>query len=187
MRLPPNVMSAGSIARHAPATMQNALTSDQVRQARALLGWSVDETARRIQVSEAAMAEFEDKGEFSPVIDLDLLRGEFEAAGVLFTSGPPPGARKRGDIDVLRARNHRLRLRIEHFLAGANDGAKSLARRIVLEQAPPAVDDEIETLERVHDNLCLRANALIRAGVAKPADFNTLIWPRASSAPPKKH
>jgi hypothetical protein len=139
------------------------------------------DVALRIDVSETAVSRYEEDSDLSPVIDLDLLRREFEAAGVLFANGPPPGARTQADIKALRARNHRLRVRIDQLLESADDSLRAIVRRIVLEQAPAVIDDEAETLERVHDNLCLRANALVRAGAAKPKHFEDLLHPPAAS------
>ena len=71
------------------------LRPDQCRAARAFLGWSRDELARRSKVSNATLADFE-AGKRDPYSrTLADIRSAFEEAGVEFTNGDQPGVRLR--------------------------------------------------------------------------------------------
>jgi DNA-binding XRE family transcriptional regulator len=69
------------------------LTSQQVKAARALLGWSKSKLATRIGVSEKAISTLESGGQWRQPINLDFVRERLEAAGVEFTICAEPGAK----------------------------------------------------------------------------------------------
>jgi transcriptional regulator with XRE-family HTH domain len=74
--------------------MTDALTSEQVKAARQLLGWSVLKLASRIGVSESAVRLFE-SGVNSALLDLEAVRAVFESAGVEFVEEHDGGASVR--------------------------------------------------------------------------------------------
>ena len=69
------------------------LTFQQVKAARALLGWSQSRLAYRIGVSEKAISAFESGGQWGQPINLDFVRERLEAAGVEFTICAEPGVK----------------------------------------------------------------------------------------------
>ena len=69
------------------------LTSEQVKAARALLGWSKLKLATRIGVSEKAISAFELGGQWRQPINLDFVRERLKAAGVEFTICAEPGVK----------------------------------------------------------------------------------------------
>jgi len=80
------------------------MTPDQVKTARALLGWSLDRLAARSGTSVPMVTAFEQTGRvvFSngrsralPVDAVAAVRTALEAAGVEFTDGDAPGVRLR--------------------------------------------------------------------------------------------
>jgi transcriptional regulator with XRE-family HTH domain len=74
---------------------KNALTPEQCRGARAMLGWSRDDLAEKAKVGVATLADFE-AGKRSPYPrTLADIRGTLEAAGVDFIAenGGGPGVR----------------------------------------------------------------------------------------------
>lgn len=123
------------------------LTPDQVRIARKLLGWSMCDVASRVDVSEAAVGRYEGGETECSVLNLDVLRGEFEAAGLVFTSGPAPGVRTQAYVTALRAANDKLRAKVDRLLAPTDDLMRRALRRIVIDQALAPRDDQVETLE----------------------------------------
>lgn len=102
-----------------------------------------------------------------------------EATGIEFTNGGQPGVRMSSDLINLRSRNARLRSRIEQLLERSDQSIQEAVRRVALEQSLVVSDDTAESLQDVHDNLRRRADTLIHAGVAKPEDFEGMIWPPA--------
>ena len=68
-------------------TTQNTLTPAQTRAARALLGWSQTELARRASVATSTVADFE-RGQRSPVTNnLEALKSAFEKEEITFLPG----------------------------------------------------------------------------------------------------
>ena len=74
------------------------------------------------------------------------------------------------DLINMQSRNAQLRAKIEQLVESADKSVQDEVRRIASEQLP-AVGDLVETLQRVHDNLQRRADALMDAGVAEAEDF----------------
>ena len=78
---------------------KNTITPEQCRAARALLGWSRAELAKRAKVAKATLADFE-AGKRTPYArTLADVLAALESAGVEFTNGDTPGVRlkKRAD------------------------------------------------------------------------------------------
>lgn len=76
-----------------------ALTPEQCRGARAMLGWSQQELATRAQIAKQTVADFE-RGARTPYPNnLAAIRAALEAAGVIFIAenGDGPGVRLRKD------------------------------------------------------------------------------------------
>jgi transcriptional regulator with XRE-family HTH domain len=74
------------------------LTSEQVRAARRLLGWSRVRLASRTGVSHAtALARYEDGKGRSRYLDLAKVRSVLEAAGVIFVDDDGEGSGVRFD------------------------------------------------------------------------------------------
>jgi len=80
------------------------VTPDQLKAARALLGWSFDRVAARSSTSAQMVSTFEKTGRImsikSPgrteqVDSVAAVRATLEAAGVEFTNGGVPGVRLR--------------------------------------------------------------------------------------------
>lgn len=72
-------------------------TAEQIRAARALLGWSAAELARRARVSATTIVRCE-RGPGIPRVQigtLEKVRQTLEDAGVEFTGGNGPGVRLR--------------------------------------------------------------------------------------------
>ena len=80
------------------------MTLDQVRQARALLGWSRERLGGQCEISSQVVAIFENTGRIvhavpsqgGPLDRLSAIQNALEAAGVEFTDGDAPGVRLRG-------------------------------------------------------------------------------------------
>ena len=81
-----------------------AMTSDQLRAARALLGWSFERLAARSGTSVAMARVFEQTGRVVPISSRNrmvpvnavaAIRATLEAAGAEFTDGDAPGVRLR--------------------------------------------------------------------------------------------
>jgi transcriptional regulator with XRE-family HTH domain len=77
---------------------------DQLKAARALLGWSFDRVAARSGTSAQLVRAFEKTGRIVPMnipgrpVPIDALaaiRDTLEAAGIEFTNGDAPGVRMR--------------------------------------------------------------------------------------------
>jgi DNA-binding XRE family transcriptional regulator len=60
------------------------LTPGQIRAARQLLGWSASKLATRVGVREKTILAFELGDQWSPPLDLGLVRRRLEAAGAEF-------------------------------------------------------------------------------------------------------
>ena len=80
------------------------MTPDQVKAARALLGWSLDRLAARSGTSVPMVTAFEQTGRVVssngrsralPVDAVAAIRTALESAGVEFTNGDAPGVRLR--------------------------------------------------------------------------------------------
>ncbi len=78
------------------------MTPDQVKAARALLGWNIVRLAARSGTSKYMVIMFERTGRVAPlyvrteqVDGLAAMRAALEAAGVEFTNGDAPGVRIR--------------------------------------------------------------------------------------------
>ena len=76
-------------ARREAEEEQDMITGEQIRQARKLLGWSQESLAGQVGVSATTLRQFE-KGRRVLKLDLALLRGALESAGVEFTNDPAP-------------------------------------------------------------------------------------------------
>jgi transcriptional regulator with XRE-family HTH domain len=78
------------------------ITAAQVRAAREMLGWSQLRLAAETGVSASTVAQFEDEGWRSPMLDLAVVRRMLHDAGVEFIPDDP-GVRRRtalGDSSV---------------------------------------------------------------------------------------
>ncbi len=80
------------------------MAPDQLKAARALLGWSFDRVAARSGTSAQLVRAFEKTGRIVPMnipgrpVPIDALaaiRDTLEAAGIEFTNGDAPGVRMR--------------------------------------------------------------------------------------------
>lgn len=86
---------------------EESITSAQMRAARALLGWSQQDLARRAQVASSTVADFE-RGQRTPVPNnLGAMRSSLEGAGIAFLTGgaivgPPPkiASAKSGGVPI---------------------------------------------------------------------------------------
>ena len=80
-----------------------AVTPEQCRQARRLMGWSEERLGRAVGLSESVINAFEHEGYLPSPAETWLaeIRAELEGAGVEFVdSGASPGARfRRGQSD----------------------------------------------------------------------------------------
>jgi transcriptional regulator with XRE-family HTH domain len=73
------------------------ITSEQVRAARKLLGWSQLDVAYRAQVPETSVSVFEKSGRPPAEARVEAIRRTLEAAGVEFTNGSQANVRlKKG-------------------------------------------------------------------------------------------
>lgn len=87
--------------------METVLTSEQVRKARALLGWSRVQLGSRCGMSDSVVAKFENTGRIVPARfstpaepdRLQALRTVLEAAGIDFGQGEPE-VRLRLDLSI---------------------------------------------------------------------------------------
>jgi hypothetical protein len=84
------------------AAKGRAVTPDQCREARRLLGWSVDRLGAISGTSAFLVLAFEESGHLpgsrdpiQPGTGLAAVRSALEAAGVEFTNGDSPGVRLR--------------------------------------------------------------------------------------------
>ena len=82
--------------------MTNAcLTPEQVRAARALLGWSTQRLGAHCELGEHVISKYERTGRVVPSLQKDptdrlgAIRAALEAAGVEFTGGDAPGVQLR--------------------------------------------------------------------------------------------
>jgi transcriptional regulator with XRE-family HTH domain len=80
------------------------MTPDQLKAARALLGWSLDRLAARSGASVQMVKVFEHNGRIVssrrrdlavPTGAVDAIRTALEQAGVMFTNGDEPGVKLR--------------------------------------------------------------------------------------------
>lgn len=71
------------------------MTPPQIRAARALLNWTVQELAERVGVERNTIAQIEAGRNASDAETLAVIRRVLEAAGVEFTNGRWPGVRLR--------------------------------------------------------------------------------------------
>jgi transcriptional regulator with XRE-family HTH domain len=70
-----------------------SLTPAQSRAARGLLDWSQTELARRSNMSESSIRDFEKGRRVLRINNLAAVRRAFESAGVEFMDGDRPGVR----------------------------------------------------------------------------------------------
>ena len=70
------------------------MTSAQIRAARALLNWTIQELAEKVGVDRNTIAQIE-AGRYASDETLAVIRRALEAAGVEFTNGRWPGVRLR--------------------------------------------------------------------------------------------
>jgi transcriptional regulator with XRE-family HTH domain len=70
------------------------MTSAQIRAARALLNWTIQELAEKVGVDRNTIAQIE-AGRYASDETLVVIRRVLEAAGVEFTNGRWPGVRLR--------------------------------------------------------------------------------------------
>ena len=70
------------------------MTSAQIRAARALLNWTIQELAEKVGVDHNTIAQIE-AGRYASDETLAIIRRVLEAAGVEFTNGRWPGVRFR--------------------------------------------------------------------------------------------
>ena len=84
------------------------ISGAQVRAARALLGWTAKELARKANVGISTVQRIENSA--GPpnvqVANLASIQSTLEAAGIEFTNGDAPGIRMRGKLsdDEVRSR-----------------------------------------------------------------------------------
>jgi transcriptional regulator with XRE-family HTH domain len=72
-----------------------SITPAECRAARKLLGWSQPKLAEMLFVGGGTIGQFERRQRRWRSLNLHKLRAVFEAAGVEFTNGKPPGVRLR--------------------------------------------------------------------------------------------
>ena len=72
-----------------------AITGQQVKAARLLLGWTQDRLAVETRVSPTAISNFETARRRPSVLIVSTLRHTLEAGGVEFTNGDEPGVKFR--------------------------------------------------------------------------------------------
>jgi transcriptional regulator with XRE-family HTH domain len=158
----------------------NMITSEQVKAARELLGWSQSDLELRANISQSTVSTFERRGRVLKKT-VSALRAALEAAGVEFTNGGQPGVRLRGrmndDLLELRERNRKLREKINPLLARANESVHQAIRKIAVEQPDATTSDTRESLERVYSNLRRRADEMVQLRAATKEDFEGLLWP----------
>ncbi len=71
------------------------ITGEQVKAARALLGWSLEELAEKAALSKRALELFEDGREHLAILHVAVLRDVFASAGVDFGRPDRPGIKLR--------------------------------------------------------------------------------------------
>ena len=71
------------------------MTSAQIRAARALLNWTIQELAEKVGVDRNTIAQIEAGRYASDAETLAIIRRVLETAGVEFTNGRWPGVRLR--------------------------------------------------------------------------------------------
>jgi transcriptional regulator with XRE-family HTH domain len=69
--------------------LPRTITSSQVKEARALLGWSQEELAARAGISSVTIARFETASRNTRKTTIEMLRTTLEAHGVVFSIGKP--------------------------------------------------------------------------------------------------
>jgi transcriptional regulator with XRE-family HTH domain len=72
-----------------------AVTPEQVKAGRRLIGWSQEDLGGHSGVSATTIGNYETRKERSSVLDLSAVRYALEAAGVEFTNGGEPGVKLR--------------------------------------------------------------------------------------------
>jgi DNA-binding XRE family transcriptional regulator len=72
--------------------LRHMINPAQCKMARAALGWSTRELAKRARVGSNTVARFEN-GKPANVSTVTLIQQAFEAAGIEFTNGEAPGVR----------------------------------------------------------------------------------------------
>jgi transcriptional regulator with XRE-family HTH domain len=83
--------------RRATDRSEVAISPEQVKAARELLGWSQADLAGKVGVSETAIGLFEREKRRLLALDVAALRGALETGGVEFTNFGEPGARLKPD------------------------------------------------------------------------------------------
>jgi transcriptional regulator with XRE-family HTH domain len=134
-----------------------AISPEQVKSARELLGWSQGELAGKMGVSETAVSLFEREKRRLLVLDVSVLRGALEAAGVEFTNDGEPGVRLKSEhiamplekfLSELDAyEQHRLRPR--GVSAGGRGGVKFGFALLYTDRAAAGLMREGKELGRV--------------------------------------
>jgi transcriptional regulator with XRE-family HTH domain len=131
-RAVPRPASTVKYGRRTTDHAEVAVSPEQVKAARELLGWSQSELAGKMGVSETAVSLFEREKRRLLVLDVSELRSTLEAAGVEFTTDGEPGLKLKPEhiamplekflsqLDVYE--QHRLRPR--GVSAGARGGVK---------------------------------------------------------------
>ncbi len=77
-----------------------SISREQLKAARALLGWTRSDVAVRAGVTDSTIGTFE-RGESQPLPSRVIaIRRVLEAAGVEFTNGGQPGVRMKGKAEV---------------------------------------------------------------------------------------
>jgi transcriptional regulator with XRE-family HTH domain len=146
------------------------ITAPQLRAARALLGWSQDDLARRSKVSKPTIVRLEHgEGEIGGYPSTrGKLQRALEAAGIEFTNRGEPGVRlRKGDVILKKIRL--LRDAIGEAYEQATEKARAKVDEIAdltNDQMAGGEEHDMDTFE----SLRARALALIAEG-AKRADF----------------
>src|SRR5271170_4265531 len=84
---------AGEAFRGAVEEAEMTITPEQVKAARRLIGWSQEDLAGHVGVSETTIGEFETDGRLRLKLSLAALRAALESAGIEFTYGGEPGVK----------------------------------------------------------------------------------------------
>lgn len=134
-----------------------AISPEQVKSARELLGWSQGELASKMGVSETAVSLFEREKRRLLVLDVSVLRSALEAAGVEFTNEGEPSVRLKSEhiamplekfLSELDAyEQHRLRPR--GVSAGGRSGVKFGFALLYTDRAAASLMREGKELGRV--------------------------------------
>ena len=88
------------MAKSRGLAVERMITGEQVRRARKLLGWSQEDLAGQLGVSDTTIALFERRHHKSTTLNLRELRLVLESVGIEFSESEP-GVRLRNALDAV--------------------------------------------------------------------------------------